>query len=437
MSHFGVLCYKGTGHLNPVIALSRELISRGHRVTLFQEARFENQARLQGLEFLPIAEARKFSNEDDSDNLSKLRLNAPALHQALQKIIHEMEISLRNIPDIFAQAGIDVLIVDEIILAGPTIAQILDLPYFIISTSVPHRFGWHASPRASGYRHSLHRTSFQRTALLQVSTFRMRGPLRRKLDNFRDALGLKPTARLVEDFPPLAHLTQLPRCLDMPYSGRPDNFYYTGPFVDQSTRPRVEFPWSRLDDRLMVYASLGTTGKEQPSILRMIANACHQADLQLVVSLGGQSYFNMLDGLAGDALIVKDAPQLELLKKATLVITHGGLNTVLETLMEGKPMVVIPIARDQPAVATRLARQGVAIVLQPTRLSTRNILMAITKILRDRRYQEAALKLQANIRAVRGLQMAADLIEAALNNARESRRGQLTRSRSATSTLLR
>jgi zeaxanthin glucosyltransferase len=423
MSHFGVLCYKGTGHLNPVIALSRELISRGHRVTLFQEARFENQVRLQGLEFLPITEARKFSNESHSDNLSKLRLNTPALHQALQKIFHEMEISLRNIPDMLAQAGIDVLIVDEIILAGPTIAQILDLQYFIISTSVPHRFGWHASPRASGYRHSLHRTSSQETALLQVSTFRMRGPLRRKLDSFRGAIGLEPTARLIEDFPPLAHLTQLPRCLDMPDSGLRDNFYYTGPFVDHSTRPRVEFPWSRLDDRPMVYASLGTTGNEQPSLLRIIADACHQTDLQLVVSLGGQSYFNLLEGLAGDALVVKDAPQLELLKKAALVITHGGLNTVLETLMEGKPMVVIPIARDQPAVAARLARQGVAIVLQPTRLSTQNIRTAITKLLRDPRHQEAALKLQANIRAVRGLQMAADLIETALNNAKRIPQG--------------
>ncbi len=173
----------------------------------------------------------------------------------------------------------------------------------------------------------------------------------------------------------------------------------------------------------MVYASLGTTGNEQPSLLRIIADACHQTDLQLVVSLGGQSYFNLLEGLAGDALVVKDAPQLELLKKAALVITHGGLNTVLETLMEGKPMIVIPIARDQPAVAARLARQGVAIVLQATRLSTQNIRTAITKLLRDPRHQKAALKLQANIRAVRGLQMAADLIETALNNAKRIPQG--------------
>ena len=54
MSHFGVLSYKGTGHLNPLIALSRQLMLRGHRVTFFQDPQLETRVRQHGLEFYPI-----------------------------------------------------------------------------------------------------------------------------------------------------------------------------------------------------------------------------------------------------------------------------------------------------------------------------------------------------------------------------------------------
>ena len=54
MAHFGVLSYQGAGHLNPLVVLSRELASRGHRVTFFLSREFEARIREQGLDFFPI-----------------------------------------------------------------------------------------------------------------------------------------------------------------------------------------------------------------------------------------------------------------------------------------------------------------------------------------------------------------------------------------------
>src|SRR6185437_13626982 len=54
VAHFGVLCYQGAGHLNPLVALSRELVSRGHRVTFFLPSAFEGRIRRQGFGFFPI-----------------------------------------------------------------------------------------------------------------------------------------------------------------------------------------------------------------------------------------------------------------------------------------------------------------------------------------------------------------------------------------------
>ncbi|MFZ0710133.1 MAG: glycosyltransferase, partial [Terrimicrobiaceae bacterium] len=61
---------------------------------------------------------------------------------------------------------------------------------------------------------------------------------------------------------------------------------------------------------------------------------------------------------AGSPIVVPFAPQLELLRRAALTITHAGLNTALESLNQGVPMVAIPIPNDQPEVASRLEWLG-------------------------------------------------------------------------------
>lgn len=62
--------------------------------------------------------------------------------------------------------------------------------------------------------------------------------------------------------------------------------------------------------------------------------------------------------VAGESIVVEFAPQLELLKCAALCITHAGLNTALECLSNGLPMVAIPITNDQPGVAARSEWMG-------------------------------------------------------------------------------
>ncbi len=408
MSHFGVLSYKGTGHLNPLIALSRQLIDRGHRVTFFQKPEVEAKVRQHGLEFVPIGLPTPSSTENERAASESSLSSIAALRDGIRRIADDMEMFLRETPTALDHAGVDTLIMDEIALSGPTLAEMLHLPYFVVSTSVPHNFGW-AAPRRISPRH----TCFDRVqnAMLHISILRMRGPVRRRLDRFRQQAGLGPIRGIEKVFPPLAHITQLPECLDFPHSVLPHNFYYAGPFVDETARRSVEFPWDRLDGRSIVYASLGTTRKSEPGIFPLIAEACEGLDLQLVISLGGRRDPEMFAGLRGDPVVVRNAPQLELLKRAKVVITHGGLNTALETLMEGKPMVVIPKSFDQPAVAARLEWLGVAEALPAERVSAEDIRVALAKVFGNPSYRESARQVQAKILSARGLERAADVIE--------------------------
>jgi zeaxanthin glucosyltransferase len=416
MSHFGVLSYRGAGHLNSLATLSRRLTARGHRVTFFQEPEWETSVREYGLEFYSVGGSGSVGEHGRINNRERSRPSIADLRYRITRIADEIEMSLRDAPNVLTRAGIHALIIDEIVLPGPTLAQLLQLPYFIVSTSVPHRFGWSVPRSLSQCNNPISYLSRLQNALLQVSVFRMQGPVCWKLNNCRRQLGLGPVQEVQKVFPALAHIATLPECLDFPRSTLPDNFHYAGPFVDESVRPSVDFPWDRLDGRPLIYVSLGTARKIQPTLFRIVAEACEGLGSQVVISLGGSRSTEMFEGLPGDPLIVKEAPQLELIKFATIVINHAGINTVLETLLAGKPMIAIPITHDQPALAARLAWLKVAEVIPEKRLSAKLLRLALVKLLTHSSYRDAARELQAKILSASGLERAVDVIEEALQS---------------------
>jgi UDP:flavonoid glycosyltransferase YjiC (YdhE family) len=76
-----------------------------------------------------------------------------------------------------------------------------------------------------------------------------------------------------------------------------------------------------------------------------------------------------------------------LLKRATLCITHAGLNTTLESLAHGVPMVAIPIGYDQPGVVARIAHHGTGEFLEVDELTTDRLRGLIEKVLHDPSYR--------------------------------------------------
>src|SRR5258708_30480632 len=78
-------------------------------------------------------------------------------------------------------------------------------------------------------------------------------------------------------------------------------------------------------------------------------------EMQVVLSVGRNIDPGDLGSIPSNTIVVRTGPQIELLKRATLCITHAGLNTTLEALAQGVPMVAIPIAYDQPGGPARVA----------------------------------------------------------------------------------
>jgi UDP:flavonoid glycosyltransferase YjiC (YdhE family) len=321
---------------------------------------------------------------------------------------------LRDGPEAVRAANVEGLLVDETDFAG-NVADYLGLPWISIALIPPMVQDDRFPPFWFGWAAEQDRLSRLRNRLAILLLLRIATPIFREVNQQRSAWGLEPFRRSEDALSPLAQITQLPEALEFEVVGeKPAGLHYTGPFVDHGQRPEVEFPWGRLDGRPLIYASMGTLQNGSEAVFRMMAKACAGLDAQLLISLGGGLDPARLGKLAGNPLVVSFAPQLEILKRAALVITHAGLNTVLESLCEGVPLVAVPLANDQPGVAARVKARGACVVVPRHRLNVARLRKAVLLVLQDDRYREAARVLQRTIQPMDGPGRAADLIEQVL-----------------------
>jgi UDP:flavonoid glycosyltransferase YjiC (YdhE family) len=415
MARLGAFCFPATGHINPMTALARSLELRGHHVVMFGIADTEARVRAAGIEFHPIG-----MEDYPPGALKKLDAQLARLHGfaalrfTLQRVRNTGRMVRRDGPKAVREANVEALLVDEADSAG-NVADYLGIPWISIALIPPLLRDDRFPPFWLGWPAGQDRLSRLRNRIAIFSLLQVGAPVFTDVNRERIAWGLKPFRRAEHALSPLAKITQLPQALEFEFKGEhPPRLHYAGPFVHAGQRPPVDFPWERLDGRPLIYASMGTLQNGSEAIFRTIAKACAPLDAQLVISLGGGIDPARLGTLAGNPLVVRFAPQLEILKRATLVITHAGINTVLESLSEGVPMVAVPLAHDQPGVAARVKARGACVVVPLRRLSPARLRKAVMLVLQDSRYRAAAQALQRTIQRIDGPGRAADLIEQVL-----------------------
>ena len=416
MARLGAFCFPATGHLNPMTALARSLQLRGHEVVIFGIADTEARVRAAGIEFyrIGIEDYPPGTLQALDEHLAQLNGFA-ALRFTLERVRNSGRMVRREGPDAVRAADVEALLVDEADSAG-NVADYLGLPWISVALIPPLLEDDRFPPFWLGWAAGKDWLSRLRNRLAIFLLLQIAAPIFRDVNRQRRAWGLKPFRRSGDALSQLAQITQLPEALEFEFAGeKPAGLHYTGPFVHPEQRPTIEFPWERLDGRPLIYASMGTLQNGSEAIFRTIAEACAGLDSQLLISLGGGIDPARLGKLAGDPLVVSYAPQLEILKRAALVITHAGINTVLESLCEGVPLVAVPLAHDQPGVAARVKARGACVVVPLRKLNAARLRKAVTLVLQDSRYREAAQVLQKAIRQTNGPGRAADLIEQVLN----------------------
>jgi MGT family glycosyltransferase len=175
-----------------------------------------------------------------------------------------------------------------------------------------------------------------------------------------------------------------------------------------------DFPWQQLTGEPIVYASMGTLQNGLVDIFRSITQAAiGLKELQFVLAVGGQLDPKQLGAVPANVVVVSHAPQIEVLRRSSLCITHAGLNTALESLSTGVPMVALPITNDQPGVAARIANKKVGVVISPHQASPENFVTAIKRVMGDPAFRDNVQRVREAIRSTDGLSIATGILERA------------------------
>ncbi|MEG4115515.1 MULTISPECIES: glycosyltransferase [unclassified Microcoleus] len=416
MTHFAIICPAVTGHLHPMFALGRELQRRGHRVTFIGVLDAQATTLAAGLEFRAIAESEYPLGAMPKLNAQLGELSGlPALRYAFSDFQQWNAALLRDAPGAIREAGVEALLVDQVIPVRETLAEFLDIPLIEVCNALilnpddtipPFFTTWSYNPAAWARLRNL-------AAYLLFSSIAR--PIEKVNEEYRRQWKLPLHSSSNERFSPLAAICQQPVEFEFPRKTLPDYFHFTGPYHDSTGRVSVDFPYEKLTGQPLIYASMGTIQNRLMEVFHTIASACVGLDAQLVISLGGSGSSESLQGLPGNPLVVGYAPQLELLKKATLTITHAGMNTTLECLTNGVPMVAIPITHDQPGVAARIAWTGAGELVPLSQLSVPKLRGAIQQVLTQESYKKNATRLQEAIRRAGGVSGATDIIEHAVS----------------------
>jgi zeaxanthin glucosyltransferase len=429
MSHYAILCPDEGGHLLSMGPLGTELVRRGHRVTVLARAMAAPLAEQLGLALHPL----DMDHVRYSPGFPLWPLFVPfgaAWVAYLRDFFRwQAEAVLGLVPPALEELAIDGILVDQVLSAGGTAAERAGVPFVTVCTALPWNEEAGVPPAYTSWPCAEGRRAAWRNRLGYGGWHWFIRPILGTINRHRRRWSLAPLERIGEVFSSLAQISQLCGELDFPRRELPDVFHYIGSFAaDRRMNTDHQFPWDRLDGRPLIFASLGTIpDAANLPVFRNILAACAGLEAQLVLALGNwddedESIRDRLGELPGNAIVIDFAPQLALLDRAALLITHAGVNTVLESLTRGVPMVALPRNVDQPAMALRIAHAGAGLVGSFHRSTVREIHRLVGRVLAEETFRRRAKELQQAMIAAGGVTRAADIAEEALATRRPVRR---------------
>ena len=403
------------GPTNNCVGIGRVLLERGHDVTFVVEESFAGTLEAQGFEealmrLKPPPEVEEAPGQFWKDFVRETapEFRKPTIDQlegfvlpVWQELVDGARYVDERLAEIFRKLEPDVIVEDNVVgfpavLASgrPWVRIVSCNPLELKDPQLPPTFSGYPTGDASGW--DAFRARYRE----------LHEPLWREFSAFCEERGAPALPELeFIHYSPFLNLYLYPGEVDYPRSqalrGRWDR-------LDSCVRS-VREPWEPPSgDGTLVYVSLGSLGSADVELMNRLVAALAETPHRYVVSKGPQ---HELIELAPNMTGAEFLPQPAVLPHVDLVITHGGNNTVTESIHFGKPMVVLPLFWDQHDNAQRMAECGFGVRLPTYDFEDEQLHEAIDRLLEAPNDGLAAAS--RRLQASPGTAYAAGLIEGA------------------------
>ncbi len=389
--------WDGGGNVPPAIGLARRLIERGHEVRLLADPTLADEARAIGADHTPwVAAPHRKTRRPEDDIIKDYESTNPI------KMIRTYIDSFvgRPAPEWAAETmaaleatRADVLVADMTIPATFMAAEKLGIPSMGYSPNIWMLPTPGIPPIGPGFAPARGPLGRARDWLMRALTHRAMSGATPYLNRARAAYGLPPVKTIYDQMlgADEVFLLTSPR-FDFTSPAIPAKVRYGGPVLDDPAWCEAwRSPWAADDSRPLVLVGLSSTYQKQAETLRNIVAALSTLPVRALVTLGPTIEPSEVHG-SSNVVVVRTAPHTEILRSASLLMTHCGHGTTMRGLVAGVPLVCLPMGRDQNDTAARVVHHGAGVRLSP-KASAGKIRAAVERVLGDPSFRQSAQKL--------------------------------------------
>ncbi len=396
------------GHINPTLGVVKELISRGDHVVYFCTEEFRPRVEAVGAEFVSYESVtsapRDLFHYTQSDIANVFSLAAYLMNGTLAVMDELLAYTASRRPDY--------IIHDASSVWGKLIGRKLGIP--AVNSVTTFALNMKMGIRSSRVNmETLRMLLGDATALFRY----VRACWRLKRRYGWRAEGLLD---VYMNYEPL-NIVYTSEALQPEADTFDERFVFVGPSLMPNLN-KVEFPWHRLEGKPVIYIAAGTILTDTGNLFRTCMDAFADWNGVVVLSAGPKTDLASLGEIPDNFVVRNFVPQVPLLERADLFITHAGMNSVSEGLLSGVPFIAVPHSADEFMVADQIARVGAGVYLRNGTFSPAELRSQAETILTDKRFRERSRTIGESLLAGGGYTRAVDLIHAHVGHTKPAAR---------------
>jgi MGT family glycosyltransferase len=383
------------GHINPSLPLIAELVRRGERVAYFATDPFRAKIEQTGAVFRSLGDHSLFER-----NLAR-----GGILGGMSGLIASAEAMLPSLLKQVECEAPDYLLVEAHALWGNLLAQILSLPTITLCSMFAMNKRLISVDRLAAHLYASAESACE--GLVEL--------------NHYFAIARRVDRRYGTRSPGVIDYLGNPQEMNIVFTSREfqigaETFDGSYRFVGPTSGIRVEGGDAASDFDLSVLSApviliaMGTMYNEEIALYKECFEAFCESPYQIVMAIGHRVDASELGIIPSNVFVHRYVPQLDVLSRSALFITHGGINSAHEAMLCGVPMVVLPAAADHFVVAGQVEAVGAGVMLHRSRATADSLRAHAGHVLQESSFRERSAKMGESLRAAGGASRATDEI---------------------------